>query len=64
MPAGVPAREAKVKDPKRGHLPELVDPVAKVERCRACKDERRRGEKWSRVCPAATAAERPQAGAG
>ena len=53
-----------MKDRHRGHLPELVDPVAKRERCRSCKDERRRGEKWSRVCPAATAAERPQAGAG
>ena len=53
-----------MRDVKRGHTPELVDPVAKRERCRSCKDERRRGEKWARACPAATAAERPQAGAG
>ena len=36
---------------QRGHVPELVDPVAKVERCRVCKDTRRRGEKWTRACP-------------
>ena len=39
-----------MKSPKRGHTPELVDPVAKVERCRSCKDERRRGEKWKGPC--------------
>jgi hypothetical protein len=40
-----------VKDPKRGHVPVLADPVSKVERCKQCPDTRKRGEKWARPCP-------------
>jgi recombinational DNA repair protein RecR len=33
-----------MKDRHRGHTPELVDPVAKIERCEACGATKRHGE--------------------
>jgi hypothetical protein len=37
----------------RGHLPQLVNVVLKIEKCKACGQERRRGEKWQKECAGA-----------
>jgi hypothetical protein len=46
---------------ERGHTPQLIDSAAKLLQCRACKELRKRGEKWKGPCLYPRAA-KPDAG--
>ena len=42
-----------MKPKHKGHGPmELLDSTDKRERCARCGDQKKRGEKWARKCPA------------
>lgn len=43
-----------MSDKNRGHLPKLVisvQSIQKWEACERCKEIKRRGDRWKRVCP-------------